>query len=119
MEQASERLVVGVGTRVDVDQARAQLDLSQGLISAEVALNTARLDLEQLVHTPILDLLDLGEDFAADLHRSLDDQLEMSVDQHPDVIAEQESYQSALANLDEARSETNPTLCFIVNIFHI
>ena len=39
----------------------------------------------------------------SDLHRSLDDQPEISVDQHPDVIAEQESYQSALANLDEAR----------------
>ena len=111
LEQASERLVVGIGTRVDVDQARAQLDLSQvGLISAEVARDTARSDLEQLVDTSILDLLDLGEGFAADIHRSLDDQLEVSVDQHPDVIAEQESYQNALANLDEARSETNPTL---------
>ena len=111
LEQASERLVVGIGTRVDVDQARAQLDLSQvGLISAEVALDTARSDLEQLVDTSIPDLLDLGEGFAADLHRSLDDQLEMSVDQHADVIAKQERYQSALANLDEARSEINPTL---------
>ena len=111
LEQASERLVVGIGTRVDVDQARAQLDLSQvGLISAEVALDTARSDLEQLVDTSISDLLDLGEGFEADLHRSLDDQLEMSVDQHADVIAKQERYQSALANLDEARSEINPTL---------
>ncbi len=110
-EQASERLVVGIGTRVDVDQARAQLDLSRvGLISAEVALDTARSDLRQLVDAPILDLLDLGEGFVADLHRSLDDQPEMSVDQHPDVIAKQESHQSALAKLDEARSETNPTL---------
>ena len=111
LEQASERLVVGIGTRVDVDQARAQLDLSQvGLISAEVALDTARSDLEQLVDTSIPDLLDLGAGFAVDLHRSLDDQLEKSVNQHPDVIAERESYQSALANLDEARSETNPKL---------
>ena len=34
----------------------------------------------------------------------------MSVDKHPDVVSEQESYQSALAELDEARSETIPTL---------
>ena len=111
LEQASERLTVGIGTRVDVDQARARLDLSQvGLISAEVALDTAISDLEQLVDAPILDLSDLGEGFAADIHRSLDNHLEMSVDKHPDVVSEQESYQSALADLDEARAETAPTL---------
>ena len=111
LEQASERLTVGIGTRVDVDQARARLDLSQvGLISAEVALDTAISDLEQLVDAPILDLSDLGEGFAADIHRSLDNHLEMSVDKHPDVVSEQESYQSALADLDEARAETTPTL---------
>ena len=111
LEQASERLTVGIGTRVDVDQARARLDLSQvGLISAEVALDTAISDLEQLVDAPILDLSDLGEGFAADIHRSLDNHLEMSVDKHPDVVSEQESYQSALADLDEARAETAPIL---------
>ena len=111
LEQASERLAVGIGTRVDVDQARARLDLSQvGLISAEVALDTAISDLEQLVDAPILDLSDLGEGFAADIHRSLDNHLEMSVDKHPDVVSEQESYQSALADLDEARAETAPIL---------
>ncbi len=111
LEQASERLTVGIGTRVDVDQARARLDLSQvGLISAEVALDTAISDLEQLVDAPILNLSDLGEGFAADIHRSLDNHLEMSVDKHPDVVSEQESYQSALADLDEALAETIPTL---------
>jgi outer membrane protein len=34
----------------------------------------------------------------------------MLVDSHPDVIAEREAYQSALADLDEARAETIPTL---------
>ncbi|MEC8307472.1 MAG: TolC family outer membrane protein [Pseudomonadota bacterium] len=111
LEQASERLTVGIGTRVDVDQARARLDLSQvGLISAEVALDTAISDLEQLVDAPIINLSDLGEGFAADIHRSLDNHLEMSVDKHPDVVSEQESYQSALADLDEALAETIPTL---------
>ena len=39
---------------MDVDQARARLDLSQvGLIGAEVALDTSRLDLEKLVNAPI------------------------------------------------------------------
>jgi outer membrane protein len=111
LEQASERLIVGIGTRVDVDQARARLDLSQvGLISAGVVLDTAISDLEQLVGVPVRDLADLGENFTADIHRSLDNHLETSVDTHPDVVSEQESYQSALADLDEARSETTPTL---------
>ena len=111
LEQASERLIVGIGTRVDVDQARARLDLSQvGLIGAEVALDTSRLDLEKLVNEPILSLSDLGDDFKADVHRPRDGNWEMLVDSHPDVIAEREAYQSALADLDEARAETTPTL---------
>ena len=111
LEQASERLIVGIGTRVDVDQARARLDLSQvGLISAEVALDTSRSNLEKLVDVPILDLSDLGDGFTADVHRSLDGNWEILVDSHPDVIAKQETYQSALADLDEARAETIPIL---------
>ena len=111
LEQASERLIVGIGTRVDVDQARARLDLSQvGLIGAEVALDTSRSDLEKLVDAPILGLSDLGDGFKADVHRPRDDNWEILVDGHPDVIAEREAYQSALADLDEARAETTPTL---------
>ena len=111
LEQASERLIVGIGTRVDVDQARARLDLSQvGLISAEVALDISRSDLEKLVDAPILDLSDLEAGFTAGLHRPLDGNWETLVDSHPDVIAEREAYQSALADLDEARAETTPTL---------
>ena len=111
LEQASERLIVGIGTRVDVDQARARLDLSKvGLIGAEVALDTSRSDLEKLVDAPILSLLDLGDGFKADVHRPRDGNWEMLVDSHPDVIAEREAYQSALADLDEARAETTPTL---------
>ena len=111
LEQASERLIVGIGTRVDVDQARARLDLSKvGLIGAEVALDTSRSDLEKLVDAPILSLLDLGDGFKADVHRPRNGNWEMLVDSHPYVIAEREAYQSALADLDEARAETTPTL---------
>lgn len=111
LEQASERLIVGIGTRVDVDQARARLDLSKvGLIGAEVALDTSRSDLEKLVDAPILSLLDLGDGFKADVHRPRNGNWEILVDSHPDVIAEREAYQSALADLDEARAETTPTL---------
>src|SRR5210317_2497383 len=77
LEQASERLTVGIGTRVDVDQARARLDLSQvGLISAEVALETAKSDLRQLVDAPVSDLADLVENVSAEVHRSLDGDLD-------------------------------------------
>ena len=111
LEQVSERLMVGIGTRVDVDQARARLDLSKvGLIGAEVALDTSRSDLEKLVDAPILSLLDLGDGFKADVHRPRNGNWEMLVDSHPYVIAEREAYQSALADLDEARAETAPTL---------
>ena len=111
LEQASERLTVGIGTRVDVDQARARLDLSQvGLISAEVALETARSDLRQLVDVPVSDLADLVENFSAEVHRSLDGDLDRLADNHPEVIAEQEAYRSAVADLDEARAETTPSL---------
>lgn len=111
LEQASERLTVGIGTRVDVDQARARLDLSQvGLISAEVALETAKSDLRQLVDVPVSDLADLVENFSAEVHRSLDGDLDRLADNHPQVIAEQEAYRSAVADLDEARAETTPSL---------
>ena len=111
LEQASERLTVGIGTRVDVDQARARLDLSQvGLISAEVALETAKSDLRQLVDVPVSDLADLVENFSAEVHRSLDGNLDRLADNHPEVIAEQEAYRSAVADLDEARAETTPSL---------
>lgn len=111
LEQASERLTVGIGTRVDVDQARARLDLSQvGLISAEVALETAKSDLRQLVDVPVSDLADLVENFSAEVHRSLDGDLDRLADNHPEVIAEQEAYRSAVADLDEARAETTPSL---------
>lgn len=111
LEQATERLNVGIGTRVDVDQARAQLDLSQvGVISAEVALDTAKSNLEQLIGMPLHDLSDLDKSFVADVHRSLDRNLDILVDKHPDVMTQHEAYQSAVADLDEARSETTPTL---------
>src|SRR5210317_387205 len=111
LEQASERLTVGIGTRVDVDQASARLDLSQvGLISAEVALETAKSDLRQLVDAPVSDLADLVENFSAEVHRSLDGNLDRLADNHPEVIAEQEAYRSAVADLDEARAETTPSL---------
>ena len=111
LEQASERLIVGIGTRVDVDQARARLDLSQvGLISADVALETSKSDLRQLVDAPVSDLVDLVENFSAEVHRSLDGNLDALADNHPEVIAEQEAYRSATADLDEARAETTPSL---------
>jgi len=111
LEQASERLTVGIGTRVDVDQARARLDLSQvGLISAEVALETAKSDLRQLVDAPVSDLADLVENVSAEVYRSLDGNLDALADNHPEVIAEQEAYRSAVADLDEARAETTPSL---------
>ncbi|MFZ9022115.1 MAG: TolC family protein [Litorivicinaceae bacterium] len=111
LEQASERLTVGIGTRVDVDQARARLDLSQvGLISAEVALETAKSDLRQLVDVPVSDLADLVENFSAEVHRSLNGNLDRLADNHPEEITEQEAYRSAVADLDEARAETTPSL---------
>jgi outer membrane protein len=108
LEQAQERLAVGIGTRVDVDQARARLDLAQvGLISDDVALETARSDLQQLINTAVPELADLSANYLVDAQRSLSEDLQIFVDKHPKVISQEEAYQSELANLEEARSETS------------
>lgn len=111
LEQATERLNVGIGTRVDVDQARAQLDLSKvGLISAEVALQTAQSNLAQLVGVEIDALADLSVDFEATVHRQLETSIQDWMEQHPDVLAKEAAYQSARADLRQARAETTPSL---------
>mgnify|MGYP001545771331 FL=1 len=111
LEQATERLNVGIGTRVDVDQARALLDLSKvGLISAEVALQTAQSNLAQLVGVDIDALADLSSDFEATVHRQLETSIRDRIEQHPDVLAKEAAYQSARANLRQARAETTPSL---------
>jgi outer membrane protein len=108
LEQAQERLAVGIGTRVDVDQARARFDLAQvGLISDDVALETARSDLQQLINTAVPELADLSSNYSVDVQRSLSEDLQIFVDKHPKVISQEEAYQSELANLEEARSETS------------
>ena len=119
LEQSSERLSVGIGTRVDVDQARARLDLAQvGLISAEVALETANFDLQRLVGAPIAKLADLSEEFVADVNRELRKDLNVLVDLHPDVVIKLEAYRRALADLDEARAESSPSLA-LSSIFSV
>ena len=111
LEQASERLIVGIGTRVDVDQARARLDLSQvNLISAEVALEAAKLDLQQIINTSVDQLLELGDDFDAVVHRDLPADLGQLVKAHPAVVARKQILRSALADLDNAYAEVSPTL---------
>lgn len=111
LEQATERLNVGIGTRVDVDQARAQLDLSQvGVISAEVALQTAQTNLAQLVASDIQSLATLSDAFEAIVHRPLENAVNDRVEAHPDVLAKQAAYQSALADVEQARAETTPSL---------
>ncbi len=108
LEQAQERLAVGIGTRVDVDQARARFDLAQvGLISVDVALQTARSDLQQLINTTVPELADLSTNYLVDAQRFLSEDLQIFVDKHPKVVGQEEAYQSELANLEEARSETS------------
>ena len=52
------------------------------------------------------------------MHRPRDGNWEMLVDSHPDVIAEREAYQSALADLEEARAD-NPNTRIIFNLFYV
>ena len=119
LEQAAERLSVGIGTRVDVDQARARLDLTKvGLISAEVARETANFDLQRLVGAPIVKLADLSEKFVADINRELRKDLNALVDVHPNVVIKFEAYRRALADLDEARAESSPSLA-LSSIFSV
>ena len=119
LEQASERLSVGIGTRVDVDQARARLDLTQvGLIGAEVSWETANLELQRLVGAPIEKLADLSGKFVVDVNRELGKDLNALVDVHPDVVIKFEAYRRALAALDEAQSENKPSLA-LSSIFSV
>ncbi len=111
LEQASERLAVGIGTRVDVDQARAQLDLSKvSLIASEVDVEAKREDLKRLVDADFTALKNLSEDFEASIHRELNSDLDLLVDSHPAVIEKSNAFQAAVANLDEARGERWPSL---------
>lgn len=111
LEQATERLAVGIGTRVDVDQARAQLDLSKvGVISAEVELATARADLGRMIGQEPEALAQLSESYPAALQPGLQFDVEQAVDRHPTVIEQSETYRSALAEVSEARGERWPAL---------
>ncbi len=111
LEQAEERLSVGIGTRVDVDQARARLDLAQvSVISSEVALETAQSALSELIDQPVMALADLSEAFEATVHRSMQNDIDAWVQAHPSVIAKQEALGSAYASLDQARAETTPSV---------
>lgn len=109
LDQATERLNVGIGTRVDVDQARASLDLARvSLISAEVALETARTDLGRLLAEDPGPLKGLAPEFVADLHREIPSDVSSLVDAHPALIAKQENLTAALADLDEAKAMDGP-----------
>lgn len=109
LDQSTERLNVGIGTRVDVDQSRASLDLARvALISAEVALETARVDLGRLLAEDPGPLKGLAPAFVADMHRSVPTDLAAMVAQHPAVIAKQESLAAAFAALDEAKAVDQP-----------
>ena len=109
LDQATERLNVGIGTRVDVDQARASLDLARvALISSEVALDTARVDLGRLLAEEPGPLKGLAPEFVADMHRSVPTDVMALVDSHPAVVAKQESLAAAFADLDEAKAVDGP-----------
>jgi outer membrane protein len=109
LDQATERLNVGIGTRVDVDQARASLDLARvALISSEVALDTARVDLGRLLAEEPGPLKGLAPAFVADMHRSVPTDVMALVDSHPAVVAKQESLAAAFADLDEAKAVDGP-----------
>jgi len=111
LEQATERLAVGIGTRVDVDQARAQLDLSKvGVISAEVTLATARADLSRMIGQQPEALAQLAESYPAALQPDLKFELDRAVSRHPSVIEQEETFRSALAEVAEARGERWPSL---------
>lgn len=111
LEQATERLAVGIGTRVDVDQARAQLDLSKvGVISAEVAVQAARADLGRMIGQEPEALAALSEAYPAALQPNLRLDIEQAVARHPLVIEQSETYRSALAEVAEARGERWPSL---------
>lgn len=111
LEQAEERLSVGIGTRVDVDQARARLDVAQvSVISSEVALESAQSDLVQLLDQPVTEVADLKDTFAAEVHRENQRELSRWVQTHPSVVAKQQALASAYASLDQARAETTPSV---------
>lgn len=111
LEQATERLAVGIGTRVDVDQARAQLDLSKvGVISAEVSLATARADLGRMIAQEPTALAQLSDAYPAVLQPDLVLDVESAVDRHPLVIEQEETFRSAAAEVAEARGERWPSV---------
>lgn len=109
--QAQERLLVGIGTRVDVDQARARLDLSKvNQIASDIELETRQSDLSQVIGQPVTEVADLVDGFRAEVHRSLEAEIEAQIEAHPEVIARRESVASAQFGLTQARARTAPTL---------
>ena len=111
LEQATERLAVGIGTRVDVDQARAQLDLSKvGVISAEVSVERARADLGRMIGQEPEVLAELSEDYPAVLPPDFRSEIELLVDRNPLVVEQSETYRSKLAEVAKASGERLPSL---------
>ena len=105
LEQATERLRVGVGTRVDVDQGRAQLDLSKvRLIKLESDFENAKANLGRLIGMSIGALKNLSPDAQVGSLTTEDFSSEDFVESHPTVLVARNMLMEARLRVEKAKS---------------
>ncbi len=118
LDAARKSLAAGSGTRTDVDEAQARLDLDAAeILLAQQQRDRARLMLEQLVGAPIERTLVLDAarfDAAPPAAGELDDWLRLALRFSPEIQSLQARRDAVAAELTKARARHWPTLDLVV-----
>lgn len=118
LNAASKALAAGTGTRTDIDDARARLDINQALeISARQYIEQARHQLSILINRPIEKIHLLRPD-RLPLHSmepdSLDHWLDRAESASPDINRLRSDVEAARLSLEQAKAGHLPTVDLIV-----
>lgn len=115
---AQKSFAAGNGTRTDIDEAQARLDMDAAdALLAQQQRDRARLMLEQLVGVPVAQTVVLDParfDATPPEPGELDDWLRLALRFSPELQALQARRDAAAAEVDKARARHQPTLELVV-----
>lgn len=114
LDAAEKRFTAGAGTRTDIDEARAALDLNFAQeLEARQAVDFTRRVLQALINQPIDNLAALDADKlvpAPPVPNQLEDWTERAQAQSPEILALQSQLEAASYEVEKASAGHHPTL---------
>lgn len=120
LDAARKVLAAGSGTRTDVDEAQARLDMDNAnLLSANQQLDLARRQLEALIHEPATNLARVDTQRLELLLPDpphLQDWVQLAEDNSPEVRALQARIETAQAEIVKAQAAHYPTVDAVAQI---